>query len=243
MHQSAFAVNSKEPLTHKNKMRTLFVLLSTGLIAALPQSSQAEISKEEKENFVQEYRILAKVAEEFPDKQDVKVIFVDLDFDGREEALATSYGSFYETGWIWATFRWNGTKWEPVKGYNAETKAIQPGSGVYARPGEIFRLREDAGKTQFVVLNRNYDRLAPKGIGALNKSVFQIDAEGVFREDKVESLEHLLAYRGARYAGIVTSLEALKVEEFSVAATPRNQEQNKAQHPTDGAAESEKPKE
>jgi hypothetical protein len=208
-------------------MKKAIALLSVAFITVFAYSAKAELTKEEKEEFVREYRSRAKLAEEFPDKQGVKVIFVDLDFDGKEEALATSFGSFYETGWIWATFKRKGNQWEPIRGYNSETKAMQPGSGVYARPGEIFCLRDDENNIQFVVLNRNYDKMAPDSLGALNKIVFHIDDEGVFQQEKVESLERLLAYRGARKAGLVKTLEVLPVEEFDGAGLTKNQEQNR----------------
>jgi hypothetical protein len=224
-------------------MKQPIALLSLAVFATIACSAQAELTKDEKEEFVRQYRLRVKLAEEFPDKQAVKVIFYDLDFDGKEEALATSIGSFYETGWDWAAFKRNGTQWDPIKGYDSEAKIVRPGSGVYARPGEIFCLRDDENTVQFVVLNRNYDKWAPDKLGELNKIVFHIDGEGVFQQAKVQNLERLMAYRGARTAGIVTSFEALKVEEFPIAATAQTQQQNEAQRPKDGAAEMEKPKE
>ena len=169
---------------------------------------------EKKKAFAAFYRKQVDLLRIHPNKPEVKVIFVDLDGDGLEEAIATSYEGFYETGWLWSLYRQVGEKWILIKGYHSETKAIQAGSGIYARPGEIFRLRDDENNIQFVVLNRNYDKLAPDGLGVLNKIVFRIDDKGVFQQHKVENLERLLAYRGARKTGIVKTLEVLTVEEF-----------------------------
>ena len=201
------------------------------------------LTPQQKQSFVEFYRDWTLMRKEFPDRQNVKAIFVDLDHDGKQEALATYYGNFYEVGWSWNAFRHTSEGWKAIRGKNLDTGAIDPSSSIFARPGEIFRLEDNENNTQYVVLNLNYDKLAPDGLGPINKSIFYLNGEGVLQQEKVGNLERLLAYRGARTAGIVTSLEALRVEEFPEAASARNQEQNKAQHPTDGAAKPDKPKE
>lgn len=241
MPEGVFALSLKEQSTRKNNMKTLTTLILFFGIAFAANAKDLTI--EQKKEFADFYREQVDLLQIHPNKPQVKVIFVDLDDDGAVEAFATSYEGFYETGWLWTLYKQSGDGWTLVKRYDAQTKAIQPSAGIYARPGEVFRLRDDEGHVEFVVLNRNYDKLAPGGVGTLNKNTFHLDEKGIFREEKVENLESLLAYRGGRRAGIVKSLEALQVEEFSGADLAKNQEQNKAQHPTDGAPEPEKPTE
>jgi hypothetical protein len=182
-------------------------------------SAKAEpMSDKEKIEFIKYYRESVKLSEEFPDKLEVKAIFVDLDGDGNDEVFATSYGSFYETGWMWAAFRRDQVKWVPIKGYDKDSKLVTSGSGVYARPGEMFRVTKNNGSSEFVVLAEHYDKLAPEGKGPLNKSRFYLDKDGVFQEESIKDLERYLAYRasGEQWpeGTLIKKLEALKVEIF-----------------------------
>ncbi len=200
-------------------MKAKYTIKLLCIAFALTGTTPGQLDDSEKAEFAIEYRNRVKLAEEFPDKQEVKVIFVDLDFDGTEEALATSYGSFYEKGWDWALFRRVNGKWESIKSVNKEDQSIRAGSGVFARPGEVFKLIDDTGKIQHVVINRNYDKLAPHGIGSPNISYFYLDNKGFFVESKVASLEDLLIHRGSDKAGLIKSIEALKVDVFPATKT------------------------
>lgn len=200
-------------------MKSITLTLTIGLLLIPHESAWAKFTNPEKNDFVSQHRIRTKLAQEFPRKQEVKVIFVGLDSDSHEEALATSYGSFYEKGWDWAAFKKKGEQWDPIKGYDSEMEIIRPGSGVYARPGEIFRVTLNDGSSEFLILAENYDKLAPEGKGPLNKSRFYLDKDGVLHEKSIKDLEHYLAYRvsGEKWpeGTLIKGLEALKVEIFT----------------------------
>jgi len=214
-------------------------ILSLGVIA-----SQADpLTENQKLDFVDYYKKRVKLLETFPDHPQVQVVFVDMDADGEEEALATNHGSSYEDGNSWAAFRKTGDTWETIRGFDNKAKVIRPGSGVFARPGEIFQIIRHDGTIEFLVLHENFDKLAPDGLGDLYKIRFSVDDKGVLQQEQVKNLERYIAYAGVNRSGLVSKLEALKVEYFAGDGLAKNQEQNKAQHPTDGAAEPEKPKE
>ncbi len=182
-------------------------------------SANAEsMSNESKLEFIKYYRESVKLLEEFPDKLEVKAVFVDLDADGKDEVLATSYGSFYETGWIWTAFRRDLDKWTPIKGYDKDSKTVGLYSAIYARPGEIFRVSKNNGSPEFLILSENYDKLAPEGKGPLNKSRFYLDKDGILQEESIKDLERYLAYRVSGHlwpeGTLIKALEALKVEIF-----------------------------
>lgn len=175
------------------------------------------INDKDKVEFIKYYREAVRLSEEFPNQPEVKAIFVDLDGDGKDEVLATSHGSFYETGWLWAAFRKNFDKWVPVKGYDEGSKSVRSGSGVNARPGEIFRVTKNDGTIEFIILAENFDKLAPESLGPLQKSRFFLDKEGVLHEVKIPDLERYLAYGSNRISGtygLINKMETLKVELF-----------------------------
>jgi hypothetical protein len=213
------------------------------LLIGLTASQAAPLTPKEKVDFVAFYTTRIKLSETFPNDLGVHVMFVDLDADGKEEALATNQGSAYEDGNSWAAFRVAGDSWETIKGYDKRAKVIRPGSGVFARAGEIFRVVKNDGKIDFLVLHENFDKRSPEGIGALHKTRFSIDKEGILQQEPIENLEGYIAYAGASRSGLISKLEVLKVEYFAGDELAKTEEQNKAQHPTDGAAEPEKPKE
>jgi len=193
-------------------MKTLLAALLFSTIAFASQAN--ELTVEQKKKFANFYRDQVDLLEIHPDRPEVKAIFVDLDGDGLEEAIATSYEAFYETGWLWSVYKKEGDKWKPIQGYDPEAKAIRPGSGIYARPGEIFKVVHNDGTRQFLTLNLHFDKFARDGIGPINKTSFWIDDKGIFQEQKVEDLERYLAYQGAHRIGLVQRLDALPVEVF-----------------------------
>jgi hypothetical protein len=195
------------------RLALIFLCCSISLSA-----QEKKLTIEQKKAFASFYRSRVDLLKIYPERPEVNVIFVDLDGDGLEEAFATSYEAFYETGWMWAAFKRNGDQWSPIKGYDSGKKAIQNGSSVYARPGEIFRVTKHDGTFEFLILGENYDKLAPEGMGALNKTKFQIDKEGVLQQQPIKDLERYLAYRVTGHTWpkgtLVKRLEALEVESF-----------------------------
>lgn len=188
----------------------------TGTIIALCLNICLAITPEEKESFVEFYRAKVNLAEEFPDNQKVLVIFTDLNNDGTTDALATSYGSYYETGWDWAAFTQTSQSWEPVRGVDATTKEIHSWSNIFARPGEIARVVKPQGEVEFLVLGQVFDNLASDGIGPLNKTRFWIDPDGLLQQEKINSLERYLAYRGPHKDRLIQKMQVLTVETFDV---------------------------
>lgn len=174
----------------------------------------ASITQTEKSEFIKFYRNAVKLDKEFPNNPEVKAIFVDLDGDGKDEALASSRGSSYEDGRDWAIFVRTAETWKPVQGFDNEAKIIRPGSGVFARSGEIFRVIKNDGTLDFLILSENFDNRAPDGLGTLRKSRFFVDKDGVLRQESVENLERYIAYLGVNKSGLIGKLEALKVESF-----------------------------
>jgi len=220
-----------------------YIRITASFLLSFAIAQAAPLTQREKLDFIEYYKKRVKLLENFPNNPQVKVIFVDMDGDGKEETLATSKGSSYEDGYDWAAFRLVGDSWESIEGFDNEAKIVRPGSGVFARSGEIFRVVKNDKSVEFLVLWENFDKLAPDGMGELHKTRFSLDKEGVFRQDDVANLERYIAYAGANRSGLISKLEVLKVESFAGNKLAKTEEQNKAQHPTDGAPMPEKPKE
>lgn len=189
-------------------------LITTALILALVSQFASAITSEEKDRFVDYYRAEMNLAEEFPDKQKVLVIFTDLNNDGVTDVLATSYGSFYETGWDWSAFRRNGQSWEPIRGLDATSKEVLKWSNIFARPGEVSRIVTSDGKVEFLVLGQVFDNLEVGGLGSLNKTRFWVSDDGVLHQEKLENLERYLAYQGPHKDRLIQEMQILKVETF-----------------------------
>ena len=190
------------------------IILSITFMLGLSLGKAEPLNDKEKIAFVKHYREIVKLEKEFPNDPEVKVIFIDLDGDGIEEAFATSKGSFYEVGWDWAAFRQKGQEWEPIKGFDNKAKVVRAGSGVFARPGEIFRVIKNDKTVDFIILAENFDRLAPDGLGPLRKTRFSLDKEGILRQEEVIDLERYLAYSGIHHSGLISKVESLRVESF-----------------------------
>ena len=192
---------------------TLFIL-TIGVCASFADS----LNQVQKTEFVGYYRKWTQMAKEFPDKQEVQVIFVDLDQDGKEEALATYHGNFYETGWSWNAFRQSPDGWKAIEGFDSKTELTNPSSSLFARPGELFQVQIDADTYEFCILAENYDKLAPDGKGSLQKTRFYLDKAGILHQKNISDLERYLAYRtsGAKWPKntLIKSLKQLPVEVF-----------------------------
>lgn len=172
------------------------------------------ITEKEKSDFVTYYRKAIKLAEEFPNDLEVKVVFVDLDGDGKDEAFATSQGNKYEDGRIWSAFRRIGEEWTRIKGFNNTTKVIRQSGAIYARSGEIFRVVKNDKSIDFLILTEIFNKQAPGGVGALHKIRFALDKEGVLRQEEITDLDRYLAYSGIHHSGLISKMESLTVETF-----------------------------
>lgn len=223
------------------------IICTAFCLLALHAAHAKDPSQEEKLAFVDYYREWSSLAEEFPDHQEVKVIFVDLDQDGTTEALATSKGFEYEDGSAWTAFRQSDAKWGQIQGYDPTADKPKRNATLFGRAGEFFVTRRGGDNFDFCVLSETYDKFAPQGKGPLKKTRFHLDSRGILRQENIPDLERYIAYQssGANWPSnsLVQSLERLTFEIFPSGDVAENKEQNKAQHPTDGAAEPEKPKE
>lgn len=211
------------------------------LMTSISIAHGAELGVDDKETFVEFYREWSKLEAEFPDNQEVRVMFIDLDQDGSSEAFATSIGSRYEDGWAWHAFQRSGDLWKPIRGKTEEGETAS--SAIFARAGEVFSVVLNDGSHDFLILSENHDKLAPDGLGELRKSRFGATDNGLLEQKDVPNLERYIAYQGSFRSGLLRSMEVVKVEVYAAPPTAKIEEQNKAHHPTDGAAEPERPKE
>jgi len=216
-------------------------IITTILIAFISITNGADVEIEKRKALVDFYREWSKLETEFPDNQEVRVMFVDLDQDGQDEAFATSVGSRYEDGWAWHAFKKAGDIWKPIRGKTQEGET--PSSAIFARAGEVFSVVLNDGSHDFLILSENHDKLAPNGLGELRKSRFRLTDKGFLQQEPVPNLEQYIAYQGSFRSGLLHSMTAVKVDVFPTPLTQKNEEQNKAQHPTDGTPVPEKPKE
>lgn len=176
-----------------------------------------DLTQDEKLAFVDFYREWSSLAKEFPDDQEVKVIFIDLDRDGSHEAVATSKGSEYEDGSAWTAFRMSGDSWIQISGFDSSTNKPKKSATLFGRAGEFFQVNR--GETvEFCILSENFDKLAPDGKGPLNKTRFHLDDDGIMRQSPIADIERFIAYRssGAEWPKNTTimSLVRLPVEVF-----------------------------
>jgi len=221
---------------------TKSLVLLTAIACVSPVMAEP-LTPSQKTKFVEYYRSWSMLEKEFPDRQEVKAIFVDLNDDGEQEALATSYGSFYEDGLAWHVFIRVAGRWTPIKGFDGKDKPLQPSSAVFARPGEIFRVVHSDGAIKLLALNLHFDKLASDGLRPINKTSFWLDQKGTLHHENVKDLERYLAYQGAHRSGLIQSMEALPIEVFPGSNEQDEEVHNKALHPTDGADQPTKPEE
>ena len=182
------------------------------LFLIMANHASASISDEEKLEFSIFYREKIDLLKIFPDRPEVKVIFTDLDGDNKEEAIATSYEGFYETGWLWSSYKNINGKWIPIKRHD-DGKLVSDSKAIFARPGEIFKITKEDGGVEFLILNQNFDSQAPDGKGNLIKTRFWIDKDGLMQEATIADIDKYLAFR-TTMGGLIQSLEVLKVEMF-----------------------------
>ena len=177
--------------------------------------SYGEIKDDKKKEFVNFYKDWSKIEEENPNDTSIKVMFLDANGDGKEEAFATSKMFTYEKNQSdWTGFQMVDGKWEPLRGIGNVEKVIVLAGCVFGRPGEFFRVVKFDGSIEFLILGENLDKKYPQGIGKLYKSFFIVDEKGIIRETKIENIENYLAYFGERKSGLIISMNQIPVEFF-----------------------------
>ncbi len=174
--------------------------------------TNAIISEEEKIDFSIFYRKQVDLLKLYPDRPEIKVIFTDLDGDNKDEAIATSYEGFYETGWMWSPYKKLNDKWTPIKRHD-DGKLESNSKVIYARPGEIFKVNKEDGAVEFLILHQNFNKEASDGKGELIKTRFWIDENEVIQEEDVKDTDKYLAFR-TTMGGTIQKIEVLKVEIF-----------------------------
>jgi len=181
------------------------------------QANAKELTQNEKNSFVIFYREWSSLDKEFPEDQEVKVMFIDLDKDGRDEALATSKGFEYEDGSSWTAFRMTGDSWSQINGFDSDTGKPKKNATLFARAGEFFQVNRGEN-IEFCILSENYDKLAEDGKGPLNKTRFNLDDKGILIQNPISDIERFIAYRasGAEWPRNTTimSLVRLPVDVF-----------------------------
>lgn len=140
------------------KHTIIFLLLSSLLAFSNP------LNNNEKEAFAEYYRKLADLRKEFPNKLAIKVIFFDLNHDGKIEALATSQGNFYEDGWLWSVFtRSENGEWKPMSGINETTGEKTSIASIFARPTEFRQLTTFGQKPSLLLIRSHFDKSSSSG--------------------------------------------------------------------------------
>lgn len=182
----------------------------------MPLTAADKLTQEEKNSFVEFYKKHINLNVEEPKKSWVKVMFVDVDGDGHIDALASDALSTYEKSQAdWAVFRFTGDKWIPFKGVDDLSKKIISGASLFGRSDEFFRVIKNDGALQFLILQKNFDKKAPQGLGDPIKSWFEVDKNGVIREHKITNIERYLAYDEKNLSSPISSLNRLEVEVFN----------------------------
>ena len=186
----------------------------------LPLQGADTLTQKEKNAFVEFYKKKRNLQEESPQKTWVKVMFVDINGDGLMDALASNALTTYEQGQAdWSIYRNTGKNWKPFKSYHKnvyeESAKLIISAFVFGRTGEFFRVIKNDGTLQFLILQKNFDKKAPQGLGDPVKSWFEVDKNGVIREHKITNIERYLAYDEKNLSSPISSLNRLEVEVFN----------------------------
>jgi hypothetical protein len=106
------------------------------MISILCSSLHAQkLDETTKKAFAETYRKEFDLSKEFPNNLNIHVIFVDLNNDGKSDALVTSKAFNYEDGWDWHVYlRNNAGDWDQVKESQEAKK-----EGVFALLGDFYR--------------------------------------------------------------------------------------------------------
>lgn len=197
------------------KRMLLILILATPILGGEP------LTKEEKNTFVEFYKKQSKLDVEPPEKSWVNVMFVDLDGDGIMDALVSNSLTTYEEAQAdWSAYKCNGKSWVQFKSFHKnvyeEKEKLKDGAFVFGRPGEFYQLVNKAKVPKFLILQKNYDKLAPEGIAEPVNSYFFVDNEGVLREQKIDNLKQFLADNIRKSSKPADTLKKIEVETYSV---------------------------
>jgi len=189
------------------------ILLS--LMLPLAANAAEPISPEDKKDFVEFYRGWSQLEKEPAEKQWVKVMFTDINADGKVDALATNAHSTYEENQSdWSAFKRSGDEWVSFKGVDDLSEKIIVGASVFGRPNEFFKVVRETGEVEFLVLQEVFDKEAPEGIAPLVKNWFMVDKEDILRIREINNLERYLVYDNENPKGAMSSLIRIAVEKF-----------------------------
>jgi len=174
-------------------------LLITILAAIVSSVSYAEILNEaDKKSFAEYYRSYIDLHKEFPDKLDVYVMFLDLNQDGKIDALATSYGDMYQDGWIWSAFTRNDNgEWKKF----TRPKELTDETMIYARPDPdaFYRLKIENELSHVIIIKKQWAKgVLEPGISA---SQVNFNEKGVLilKEVPVPDQKELANYEQVKF--------------------------------------------
>jgi len=188
-------------------MKIIILLITSCLFGGI--ASSEPLTKERKIDFVKFYRTWSKFQEEFPDRPEVEVLFFDLDHDGNDEAIATNYGQFGETGYTWTVFKFTTGVWSRVKRKKINETTVDPVDGIFSRTEEFYSLALISKPMGLIVIHKDYDKRAHDGMAAPRAYSISIDKDGFVNSAKLGSLDQLVGYSPDFH-----KLERLGVETF-----------------------------
>lgn len=177
-------------------MKLIFATLAAILTATVIQA--AEIQESEKKVFAEYYRSYIDLHKEFPDKLDVYVMFLDLDQDGKTDALATSYGDMYQDGWIWSAFTRNDNgEWKEF----TRPKELTDETMIYARsdPDAFYRLKIENKLSHVIIIKKQWAKgVLEPGVSA-SQVTFNDKGVLILKEVPVPDQKELANYEQVKF--------------------------------------------
>ena len=183
---------------------TIFTFIVCGGMA-----SSEPLTTASKEKFVAFYRTWSKFEIDFPNHPEVKVLFVDIDNDGMNEAIATDRGQFGETGYSWNVFQFNDGAWSAAKIKIIDETTVDPTSGIFARSEEFYLLSTTSNSSGLIVIHKDFDKLEPNGMAAPQVFSISLDKGDFVATKQLGVLDQLIGYSQDFH-----KLERLGVETF-----------------------------
>lgn len=213
-------------------------------MVALIATARGQLAQSVKLNLAETYRQDIHLREEFPNDLTVSAIFLDLDQDKIPEALVTSKSTEYEDGNSWHVYRLRDGRWTPIKGLDPAKRTEVPFANLFCGIGAFYEVEMPDGTLRHVALSQIFDKSRSNKHEVLGKTSFHLNEDGLIVQEEISSLESFIAYQGSHQTGMLRRMSALTIELLEANDHPSEiGEQNKAQHPTDGAPLPEKPKE
>lgn len=189
-------------------MKTLITLFT--LIVCGGMASSEPLTTASKEKFVAFYRTWSKFEIDFPNHPEVKVLFIDLDKDGKDEAIATDRGQFGETGYSWNVFHLKNGAWSASKIKKLDETTIDPRSSIFARTEEFYSLNTTANSSGLMVIHKDFDKLKPDGMGTPQVFGIALDQDGFVVAKQMGLLDQVIGYSKEFH-----KLERLGIETFN----------------------------